>query len=222
MRFFVLLFYGGAIMAQFRYFAIPSNAKVKLSARIHGDQIPKDDAGEFVIKMQAPQDVITPAADRPKKTGEVMFGGKQNVDERAAKFQLHKLLEAGFLPNNIFLIADTKAKESGWYYLNVWLDTDEKSSRKSFAERGEYALFAFEVVTAKWSCVMAYDNGDMWSFNMIGRTLDDRQSNYFGLVPKVIPARVASSVKKALPTPALLVNAPPSAMELAFSKLTVT
>ena len=171
-------------MAQFRYFSIPSGAKILISATLCEADIPKGADGGFVIPLQEPQPVDPNVPEKPKQTGIAVFGGKQNVDERAGKIQIHKLLEAGFLPNNIFLVANRKLP--GEYTLRVWLDCALGGSGKSFADRGEAGKFALEAVSAKRGFVMVYDNGDMWSFNMSGRVLDDRHSTYFGLVPRVI------------------------------------
>lgn len=155
-------------------------------------QIPVDESGGFVVRVDIPHD--PPVAEEVRKfcTGTVKFGGHQNVNERAAQIQLSKLLEAGFLPNNLYLVED--AKNPGKYTLHVWLDTDKSSTRKTFEEMGVAGSFAFDVISAKWSFVMVYDNGDSWSFNMSGRTLDDRQSTYFVLVPKVTTAIIEDSV----------------------------
>ena len=228
-------------MAQFRHFAIPSSAKVVLSATLRGEQIPKNADGQFIVRVETPEPVAVDATPTPKQkgTGTLMFGGKANPDDRAAKLQLHKLIDGGYLPNNVFLVRNPNKEDE--YSLRMWLDCDvgdEKSTRRPIGDWGMAGVFALEVFSAKWSFVMVYDNSDVWSFVMSGRTLDDRQSLYTSIIPKVIgitSSKVAGGASQvATPTPAQQQAVPakaksvatllssarqPSAMELALMKV---
>lgn len=167
---------------------IPPKSRVLVTFRIRADEIPKDTEGDPVLLVDE-----TPRSN--SQLGKVVFGGTKNPAHKCAQFSLDRLLELGFLINNICCTVDRK--NENFYWVQTWFNQhgDEQFLGTQIEDWDEAGEFVRHKLQNAFDLVTVYDNKGAFSINM----LDYAKVSKFIILPCVSTKMIQAEKSPALP-----------------------